>query len=368
MSSDYLLRNKDFRLKLLITGICGFVGQTLARALLAHLPGLEITGVDNLIRPGSEQNRRTLDKLGVRFLHGDVRVASDVDALSASDWVIDAAANASVLAGLGHPAASRQLLEHNLCGTINLLEYCRRSRAGLILLSTSRVYSIEPLASLVVTPVDGAFCPSAKQAWPAGCSMAGVAENFSTRAPISLYGSTKLTSEILAMEYGTTFDFPVWINRCGVLAGAGQLGRADQGIFSYWIHAYASRRALKYTGFDGKGHQVRDCLHPRDLAAVLARQMGHPAAKPELPLNFGGGSANSMSLTQLSRWCASQFDPLDVAGDPTPRPFDIPWLVMDYQGAAKRWDWKPETSLPTILEEIADHARQHPGWLELTSA
>ena len=49
-------------------------------------------------------------------------------------------------------------------------------------------------------------------------------------------GASKLASEQLILEYGNSFDFPVWINRCGVLAGAGQFGKADQGIFSYWIH------------------------------------------------------------------------------------------------------------------------------------
>ncbi len=53
-----------------------------------------------------------------------------------------------------------------------------------------------------------------------------------------MYGSTKLASEIVALEYGEAFGFPVWINRCGVLAGAGQFGTPDQGIFSYWINAH----------------------------------------------------------------------------------------------------------------------------------
>src|SRR5438270_13709020 len=100
-------------MKLLITGICGFVGQTLARSLLANVAGLQITVLDNLIRPGSEQNRRQLRKLGVTFVHADVRSASDIDALPAADWVIDAAADACVLPGIRHSAASRQAPEHN---------------------------------------------------------------------------------------------------------------------------------------------------------------------------------------------------------------------------------------------------------------
>jgi len=65
-----------------------------------------------------------------------------------ADWVIDAAANPSVLAGIGDQTGSRQLVEHNLSGTINLLEYCKNRRAGFILLSTSRVYSIKALNDL----------------------------------------------------------------------------------------------------------------------------------------------------------------------------------------------------------------------------
>lgn len=355
-------------MKILITGICGFVGQTLARSLLTQAEGLEVFGLDNLIRPGSEQNRRGLAKFGVKFFHADVRCASDMEPLPAVDWVIDAAANASVLAGLAEPGASRQLLEHNLGGTVNLLEFCRRHRAGFILLSTSRVYSIPPLAALEMSSENGAFRPRAEQRWPEGVSSAGVAENFSSEPPLSLYGSTKRASELLALEYGTAFELPVWINRCGVLAGAGQFGRPDQGIFSYWLHAYAARRPLKYTGFNGQGWQVRDALHPADLAPVLARQMREPARQPERPLNFGGGCESSMSLAQLSDWCARRFAPHEVASDPRPRPYDIPWMVMDCRAALKRWGWKPQHTLEQILHEIAEHTQRNPNWLELTSA
>jgi CDP-paratose 2-epimerase len=355
-------------MKILITGICGFVGQTLAHTLLEHASGLEIIGLDNLIRPGSEQNRRKLDQLGVRFFHADVRNQSDIDGLPAAEWVIDAAANASVLAGLDGSAATRQLVEHNLGGTINLLEYCRRCHAGFILLSTSRVYSIAPMAALEVVSHDNAFQPSPSQRWPEGSSPSGFAENFSTRPPLSLYGSTKLSSEIMAQEYGAAFGLPVWINRCGVLAGAGQFGRPDQGIFAYWIHAYAQRRPLKYIGFKGQGLQVRDALHPADLVPVLTRQMNQPASPSEAPLNFAGGVENSMSLAQLSQWCAARLGPHRIESDPKPRPFDVPWLVLDCRAAQQRWQWKPQRKLTAILEEIARHAEKHPDWLDLTSA
>ncbi len=355
-------------MKILISGVCGFVGSTLARALLQSGRGHQIYGFDNFIRPGSETNRAELKALGVKLFHGDLRAASDLETLPACDWVIDAAANPSVLAGVDGKTSSRQLIEHNLGGTVNLLEYCKQHRAGFILLSTSRVYSIAPLAALAVDAVNGAFRVASGTPLPAGVSVAGVDETFATLAPISLYGSTKLASEALALEYGETFQLPVFINRCGVLAGAGQFGRPDQGIFTYWLNSHLHRRPLKYIGFGGHGHQVRDCLHPRDLVPLLEKQF----AAPPMPAtdrvaNFSGGLASARSLRQLTDWCDARFGPHPVTADPAPRAFDIPWIILDHAKATRLWHWRPAISTDAILDEIAAHARAHPGWLDISA-
>lgn len=354
-------------MKILITGICGFVGSTLARCL--HEAGHEITGFDNYIRPGSETNRGPLLALGIRVLTADLRFPSEIDALPPADFVIDAAANPSVLAGVDGRTSSRDLVDHNLCGTVNILEYCKRRRAGFILLSTSRVYSIPALATLPVEVASDAYRPAPiAYRLPPGLTPAGLTEDFATTAPVSLYGATKLASEILALEYGATFGFPVFINRCGVLAGAGQFGRADQGIFAYWINSWLRKQPLKYLGFDGTGHQVRDCLHPRDLIPALQKQF----AAPDLPLadriaHFSGGAASATSLRQLSNWCEQRFGPRTVSPDGSPRPFDIPWLVLDHAKAQRLWNWTPVTTTDAICEEIAAHAEAHPHWLELSA-
>ncbi len=354
-------------MKLLITGICGFVGSTLARAIAADGTATEIVGVDNFSRAGSELNRRSLQELGIRVIPGDIRNASDIDNLPKVDWVIDAAANPSVLAGVDGKTSSRQLVEHNLGGTINLLEYCRNRNAGFVLLSTSRVYSIPGLAGLKMEVVDGAFRPDPSQDFPAGISLQGVSEAYSTAPPVSLYGSTKVTSEHLALEYGQAFQFPVWINRCGVMAGAGQFGHPAQGIFSYWIHSFRERSTLKYIGFGGMGHQVRDCLHPRDLVPLLRRQWAEPVDSSKTRvINVSGGTQSSMSLQQLTGWCESRYSgmKIHVVGDN--RPFDIPWMVLDPSECMEIWRWRPKTSIENILDEIANHADENSGWLSLS--
>jgi CDP-paratose 2-epimerase len=353
-------------MRILITGICGFVGSTLARELVAA--GHQVTGFDNFIRPGSETNRPPLEKLGAKVMTADLRDIAAMEALPAADFVIDAAANPSVLAGIDGKTSSRELVDHNLTGTINILEYCKAHRAGFILLSTSRVYSIAPLTTLPVNVQQDAFTPDTSRALPPHLSATGLTEEFSTGAPISLYGATKLASETMALEYGETFGFPVFVNRCGVLAGAGQFGRADQGIFAYWINAWLRQRPLKYLGFGGLGHQVRDCLHPRDLVPLLEQQFraGQLPVEDRL-LNVSGGAASAMSLKQLSDWCEGRLGGHAVARDGTPRPFDIPWIVLDHATATRRWNWRPSTPALAILEEIARHAEAHPNWLELSA-
>jgi CDP-paratose 2-epimerase len=352
-------------MNVLITGICGFVGSELARELRGRFAEARITGIDNLSRRGSESSRPALERAGIVVRHGDIRCASDVESLGDADWVVDAAANPSVLAGVDGRSSGRQVVEHNLLGTANLLDYCARRGAGFVLLSTSRVYSVTALQRLPLATAADAFVPLTGSSWPVGAGPRGVREEFSTATPLSLYGATKRASEIVAAEYGDAYGFPVVVNRCGVLAGAAQFGTAEQGIFSYWVRAWASRRPLRYCGFGGTGHQVRDALHPHDLADLLERQI-RDGARAAGVWNVGGGAENAMSLAHLSEWCRHRFGDRDVAADPATRRWDVPWIVMDSTSAATRFGWRCTRSILDILSEIANHHDRHPDWLAVS--
>ena len=360
-------------MKVFITGICGFVGSQIAKGLIEFRENLIVYGIDNLSRKGSEMNLQALRELGMDVRVADLRDRIALENLPRCDYILDCAANPSVLAGLDGGEASRELVDQNLYGTVNLLELCRRWSSGFILLSTSRVYSIAGLTGLPLC--EGATRYELGTSYGhevIGLSELGVREEFSKEPPVSLYGATKICSEVLALEYGEVFGFPVWINRCGVLAGAGQFGKADQGIFSFWIHSWRAARPLRYIGFGGSGKQVRDCLHPRDLVGLLILQMEE--ASPNLKervVNLSGGLANSMSLLELSGWCRERLGPspteefLAKSRDLVEsRPFDIPWLVLDHTRAVETWGWQPQTSLSSVLLEIASHAEENPDWLE----
>jgi len=351
--------------KVLVTGISGFAGSTIAIELRAFAENIDIIGIDNLSRKGSEKNLIKLHDQQIKVFRGDIRCESDLSLLPKVDWVIDCAANPSVLAGLNGKDSSKQLMEHNLLGTINLLEYCKLHKAGLILLSTSRVYSASSLGNLSVKSCNNRFEITNDDI--DGLSLAGIAENFPTFAPNSLYGSSKLASEQLILEYAHSFDFPVWINRCGVLAGPGQFGKADQGIFSFWIHSFKEKKPLKYIGFGGNGFQVRDALHPKDLVPLLLKQMHEHSKEVPKIINIGGGIENSLSLKELSNWCEQRFGPKNICSSTEDRPMDAPWIVMDTSLAQKHWNWSPKIKIQQLLEDTATFADRNPDWLSVTT-
>ena len=351
--------------KVLITGISGFAGSTIALELRKFAESIDIIGIDNLSRKGSEKNLIKFPDQKIQVFRGDIRCESDLSSLPKVDWVIDCAANPSVLAGVNGKDSSRQLMENNLLGTINLLEYCKLHKAGLILLSTSRVYSASKLGSLSVKSCNNRFDITNNNI--DGLSHSGIAENFPTFAPISLYGTSKLVSEQLILEYAHSFDFPVWINRCGVLAGPGQFGKADQGIFSFWIHSFKEKKPLQYIGFGGNGYQVRDALHPKDLVPLLLRQMHEHSNEAPKIINLGGGIENSLSLKELSYWCEQRFGAKNIFSSTEDRPMDAPWIVMDTSLAHRHWNWSPIIKIHQLLEEIASFAERNPEWLSVTT-
>ncbi|MDF1713458.1 MAG: NAD-dependent epimerase/dehydratase family protein, partial [Akkermansiaceae bacterium] len=240
---------------ILVTGGAGFVGSNLCLALRSAYPESSIVAMDNLYRSGSELNVSRLENAGVKFYRGDVR---DPDSFPREpfDLMIECSAEPSVLAG--QDGSPDYLFQTNLVGAYHCLEACRRHGAGIIFLSTSRVY---PIAGLEAHPWRE---EETRFAWEdtgtIGISSRGVTEKFSLDGARSLYGFTKLAAEQLIEEYRETYGLKAVVNRCGVIAGPWQFGKVDQGVVSLWVMAHHFKRKLSYIGYGGHGKQVRDML------------------------------------------------------------------------------------------------------------
>ena len=313
-------------MRILITGGAGFVGSNLA-LLLAQHGASQVVAFDNLHRRGSELALPRLRAGGVEFVHGDVRNPEDFDSLGAADLVIECSAEPSVHAGYdGH---ARYLLNTNLLGTVNCLDYSRRHGSAMIFLSTSRVYSIAALRGLPLQR-DGDRLVVAMEGGGGGWSERGITEDFPTTGPRSLYGASKLAAELLIEEYHAAYGLRTIVNRCGVLTGPWQMGKVDQGFFVLWAARHLYGGALAYTGFGGAGHQVRDVLHVADLFDLICRQIYTLDRHSGRIYNVGGGAAISVSLAELTALCAARTgNRLKLGTDPATHPADIPYYVTD---------------------------------------
>ena len=339
-------------MRYLVTGGCGFVGSRMCSGIKTAQPSAEIVAFDNLRRRGSEINVVDLSAAGITVVHGDIRIPADLDDIEGTfDVVIDAAAEPSVHAGTtGSP---RYVIDTNLGGTVNLLEFARQRASTFVLLSTSRVYAINSLRSIRTTEGTSRLEVDAVQDLP-GVGPEGITEDFPTTGARSYYGASKLASELLAQEYAAASDLNVIINRCGVLAGAGQFGKVDQGVIALWVAAHIYGRPLKYIGFGGTGKQVRDVMHPDDLLALTLQQIGMASVISGQVFNVGGGLPVSVSLRELTTLCRERTgNQVDIAPVPQTASVDVPVYITDTTRVREATGWTPSYDAAAIVDDIA---------------
>lgn len=346
---------------ILISGGCGFVGSSLAK--LFAKDNHSVTVIDNLKRKGSELNLAFFKKLNIEFIHCDIRNANDLNSIDKCfDLVIDAAAEPSVLSGA---LDSKYVIDTNLYGTINILDFSIKKSASMIFLSTSRVYSIESLMSIPLIEKQTRFDIDHSNRLPKGLSINGISEKFKIfEGYRSLYGVTKLSSELIIKEYSKLFNFPTLINRCGVLSGSGQFGKTDQGVFSMFVAKYLLNQNIIFKGFGGSGKQVRDILHPDDLYSLIIKQCEHKKWNSEIYC-IGGGIKNSTSLLEYIKICENITQnsiPINRNNDTSN--VDIPYYVTDYSRAYSEFNWEPKISIKEIIEDIYIWLKNNPELLE----
>lgn len=311
---------------ILITGGAGFVGSNLALKLKQDYPDTGIICLDNLKRRGSELSLRRLEEAGIEFVHGDIRNKEDFP-ISAVDLILECSAEPSVMAGID--SAPDYLLNTNLVGTLNCLEFARKNKAKFLFLSTSRVYPISYINNLTYEETDTRFNISDNQT-TRGASAKGIAEDFPLDKPRSLYGVTKLASELVIQEYADTYGMDAIIDRCGVITGPWQMGKVDQGVFVLWVAKHYFKQSLSYIGYGGGGKQVRDFIHIDDLYAAIKLQLSDFQAYTGDVFNIGGGLENSVSLQELTTLCEEiTGNKIDIASVTEDRPADLRFFITD---------------------------------------
>jgi CDP-paratose 2-epimerase len=336
--------------RVLITGGAGFVGANLAVALAERHPDWDLTALDNLHRPGSQLNLPRLEEAGVGFVRGDVRDRAELDRVGEMDALVECSAEPSALVGMSGDTSYP--FETNLVGAYNCLELARRDGAQLVFLSTSRVYPYPALNDLALERTGTRFEIAPEQE-ARGISAAGISEDFPLDGPRTLYGATKLAAELLIAEYAANFGLRTVVDRCGVIAGPWQMGKVDQGVFTYWLLAHHFGRPLTYIGYGGTGHQVRDLLHVGDLVELVDRQLRDPEAWSGFTGNVGGGRDISLSLIETTELCR-ELTGKEVAITPAneDRPGDVPLYLSDCSRLFEATDWRPARSPREVLTEI----------------
>lgn len=337
-------------LSILITGGCGFVGSNLAIKLKAKYPECIIYAMDNLKRRGSELNIPRLQEVGVNFIHGDIRNKEDFDSIGTIDLLIEAAAEPSVLSGID--STPDYVLNTNLQGTINCLNFALKNKAKFIFLSTSRVYPIKHLNKIHYTEAETRFDISDFQDL-SGISKKGIAETFPLDGARSFYGSSKLSSELLIQEYIEFYNLNAIINRCGVITGPWQMGKIDQGVIVLWMAKHFWKKELSYIGFGGEGKQVRDVLHIDDLFHLIDLQINNFTLFAGDIFNAGGGLEVSVSLRELTALCeAITGNKIQIHSVIENRSADVPIYLTDNSKITNLSGWKPENTPHKLLEDI----------------
>lgn len=251
-------------MKALVTGVAGFIGSNLSKALLAR--GDTVVGVDCFTdyygREIKEGNLRPLrEEARFSFTEAALQTA-DLDALlDGVTHVFHLAAQAGVRKSWG--TDFQIYTTNNIDATQRLLERVAERRIEkLVYASSSSVYG------------DNVQIPMTEDALP---------------QPVSPYGVSKLAAEQLCYLYHVNFGVPTVALRYFTVYGPGQ--RPDMG-FHRFIRAVLTGQPITLYG---DGEQTRDFTFVRDIVAatMAAGDRGRPGAV----YNIGGG--NRVSINEV---------------------------------------------------------------------
>ena len=339
--------------RILVTGSNGLIGSEVCLYFGAR--GFDVRGIDNNQRAvflgpqgDTRWNQRRLERALSRFQHHemDVRDRAGIDAVVKEvkpELIVHAAAQPSHDRAAAIPFDD---FDTNAVGTLNLLEATRRHcrDSPFIHMSTNKVYGDAPnriaLKELATRwDYDDASFEH------------GIPESFTVDQSLhSLFGASKLASDVLVQEYGRYFDMPTCCLRGGCLTGPHHSGVELHGFLSYL--AKRNVEGERYTIYGYKGKQVRDNIHSEDVAAFMFQFYTSPRCAEVY--NLGGGKENSCSILEAMQLVEGfsghrqQYDYVDQprVGDHICYYSDLRKMKTHYPG------WEITKGLAEIASEI----------------
>lgn len=264
-----------------------------------HQRGFSVHGADNNQRevffgaPGNTRwNQARLQRALPGFVHHELDIRDRAGVLELVKQlrpalIVHTAAQPS------HDLAAKipfDDFEVNAVGTLNLVESARQfcPESPFIHMSTNKVYGDRPnTLRLEELPTRWDYAQAEYQD--------GIDENFSIdQSKHSLFGASKLASDVLVQEYGRYFNMPTCCLRGGCLTGPNHSGVELHGFLSYLIKCNLEGRTYRVFGYKGK--QVRDNIHAQDVARFMYEFYQAPRCAEVY--NIGGGRENSVSILE----------------------------------------------------------------------
>ena len=345
--------------KILVTGSSGLIGSEVVTYFANQ--GATIHGVDNNMREvffgpqGSTRwNQDRLVNRFEKFIHHEVDIRDRACVLNLvkeirPDAIIHAAAQPSHDRAAAIPFDD---FDTNAVGTLNLLEACRQycKDSPFVHMSTNKVYGDAPNQLALVELETRWEYADAK--W-----QTGLPETFTIdQSKHSLFGASKVASDIMVQEYGRYFNMATCCLRGGCLTGPSHSGVELHGFLSYLIKC--NLEGKHYTVFGYKAKQVRDNIHAWDVANFVATVIDSPRVAEVY--NLGGGKENSISMKESFSLIESiSGKPMDYSYSDTAREGDHIVYYSDLSKIKSHYPkWNITKDLNTIFQEIYDSWHQ----------
>ena len=322
-------------MKILITGGCGFVGSNLA--LFLKKKGFTVHTLDNLTRKGSRYNSNLLKKQKIKNYKINISNIKKIKSLPKYDLILDCCAEAAVEISKND---FDKVINTNLIGTINILKKSKNDKSKIIFISSSRIYPLEEMNKVIKNKNLKSKIKISKM----------FSEKDKIIGPKTIYGLTKLCSEMLIEEFSYAYKLKYLINRCGVISGPLQFGKQDQGFVSLWIWRHLNKKKLSYIGYGGYGNQIRDVLHIDDLSELILLQIKNINKINNKLFTVGGSKTSYTSLNQLTKLCQKiTGNKIKMGKVSKTSSYDIPYYLSDNTHVSNTYRWKPKRNINQVV-------------------